>query len=348
MNTASSRPDPGPIPAPRRRRIAAATTLAVVVSIVLALNPSSAGAVVGGTPTDIESTPWQVSLQDGGGHMCGGSIIDPSVILTASHCVAGVPTADLAVRAGVSDHTDTQGQDRTVARVIDHPDGFDDSADVALLVLSEPLDLGPAVQTLDLASADDVAAAVEAVVSGWGATSEYDEAGTQILLSAQVPLLDDSTCAAALAAHEFGDDASLQAARELCAEGTGEGSCYGDSGGPLSIVGEDGRPKLAGVVSWGLECGYSPGVFTEVPAFADWIQDGVRAGLTGADHPGGETDHDAAVEASGDTWDDETDGDWTDETNDDWTEETDDRWTDGDWTDDDWTDEDCGEEIGVG
>ncbi|XP_040390397.1 transmembrane protease serine 4 isoform X2 [Cygnus olor] len=42
--------------------------------------------VLGGRPAAIESWPWQVSLQYRTEHICGGSIIDPSWILTAAHC----------------------------------------------------------------------------------------------------------------------------------------------------------------------------------------------------------------------------------------------------------------------
>ncbi len=61
----------------------------------------------------------------------------------------------------------------------------------------------------------------------------------------------------------------------MCAGGTGTNSCYGDSGGPLAIDTPRGR-VLAGVVSWGEECGGpTPGVHPEAPPFADWIDERV-------------------------------------------------------------------------
>ena len=40
----------------------------------------------------------------------------------------------------------------------------------------------------------NVAGATTGVVTGWGALSENDEAGSQTLLAAQVPLVSDNAC----------------------------------------------------------------------------------------------------------------------------------------------------------
>ncbi|XP_009697039.1 PREDICTED: transmembrane protease serine 4, partial [Cariama cristata] len=47
--------------------------------------------VLGGSPAAIEAWPWQVSLQYRKEHICGGSIIDPSWVLTAAHCFKNNP-----------------------------------------------------------------------------------------------------------------------------------------------------------------------------------------------------------------------------------------------------------------
>merc|ERR1712200_11340 len=59
----------------------------------------------------------------------------------------------------------------------------------------------------------------------------------------------------------------------ICAGETGKDSCQGDSGGPMICYNEDGSGYLGGIVSWGRGCGgiYSPGVYTEVSYFVDWL-----------------------------------------------------------------------------
>lgn len=44
--------------------------------------------IVGGFETTIEDQPWQVSLQVGASHYCGGSIIGNEWVLTAAHCAS--------------------------------------------------------------------------------------------------------------------------------------------------------------------------------------------------------------------------------------------------------------------
>lgn len=46
--------------------------------------------LVNGIPTTIEQYPHAVSLRMDNQHMCGGSIISPTHIITAAHCLASL------------------------------------------------------------------------------------------------------------------------------------------------------------------------------------------------------------------------------------------------------------------
>ena len=53
-------------------------------------------------------------------------------------------------------------------------------------------------------------------------------------------------------------------------------TCQGDSGGPLACFNEEqGKYYLQGVTSFGFNCARarSPGVYTRVSEFSDWIRE---------------------------------------------------------------------------
>ena len=254
---------------PRNRRTVSAVAVGAVATISLFAGTGSAGAIVNGSTAEV--TPWQVSLQDDEGHFCGGSIVDASTIVTAAHCLEGVSASDMTIRAGVSNATDNTGQDRKVTSLDSHPQyARNEVGDIAIVKLSTPLTFNSNVQPIALATPSDVRGATTATVTGWGAVSEDGES-SDVLLSADVPLVDDTTCSTQL---------GIDAMSELCAGGSGLDSCYGDSGGPLVIRTESG-PRLAGVVSWGEECGGpTPGVYAEVPTYASFINERSESGPT--------------------------------------------------------------------
>lgn len=336
---------PSNVPAPRAprrtlgrrtRRVLLATGLvAATTAGAIGITTGPASAVVNGTATDIAETPWQVSLQDEYGHFCGGSIIAPNKIVTAAHCIEGIDASEMTVRAGVTNHDDSSGQDVGVSQAVPHPRYEQDgNGDIAVLVLDQPLEFGPTTQAIALAEPDDLAAAATATTGGWGATSENDEGGSEGLLTAEVPVVSDDACGIALG----NEDAAHDGETEACAGGTGPDSCYGDSGGPLVIGSESDDPKLAGVVSWGVECGgTAPGVYAEVPAFTDWIAgiDGDSTGTTAPDFELDFGDDEPADDDRGDepseSADDFGDADWDDSYSD---EDWDDDYSDEDWDND--------------
>lgn len=88
-----------------------------------------------------------------------------------------------------------------------------------------------------------------------------------------LPLVGHDQCQNALRRTRLGGRFRLHSSF-VCAGGSaGKDSCKGDGGGPLVCHRSDGTYSLIGLVAWGIDCGTEgvPGVYTNVPAFTDWI-----------------------------------------------------------------------------
>ncbi|KGL78596.1 Ovochymase-1, partial [Tinamus guttatus] len=234
----------------------------------------------------------KVSLKLGPFHFCGGSLVREDVVITAAHCVANLEQKLLGrLVVTVGEHrlrqADREEQSIPVSRVAVHP-GFEarryPHRDVAVLRLQRPARTGDEVHPICLPHRDeDFEAGTLCVASGWGKMSEGAGEPAAVLQEVELPLIDDETCGALLR------DADLPAPPRgsvLCAgfPDGGKDSCQGDSGGPLACMRPSGAWTLAGVVSWGVGCARgwdapqrlavahgSPGVFSRVAAFVDFI-----------------------------------------------------------------------------
>lgn len=81
-------------------------------------------AIVGGQPAKLGEFPHQVSLREDGSHICGGSIIAPTKILTAAHCVEGtLSLRSLKIATGTTQLNG--GELHSVAKIVMHPEYSD-------------------------------------------------------------------------------------------------------------------------------------------------------------------------------------------------------------------------------
>ncbi len=259
--------------------------------------------VVGGTPATPGTFPYQVALVDTRvpglnirGQFCGGSLISPDTVLTASHCIiAGVwvlvddndnvldvfvqkiRPADVDVLAGdVNLGTGSTAERLHVRRIRLSPDftidldaGFNFFVpDVAVLQLASSSTTGTAVDLAVPGQEDLYPAGTAATVSGWGNTGNALEAPPTVLQQASLPIVSDADCTTA-----YGTD--FDATRNLCAGDLVDGlptPCFGDSGGPL-VVDNGGSPLQVGIVLGGDGCPAAerPALFSRVSANVAWV-----------------------------------------------------------------------------
>ncbi|XP_044209042.1 transmembrane protease serine 4a isoform X1 [Thunnus albacares] len=226
--------------------------------------------IVGGTDAFIEDWPWQVSLQQGGQHTCGGSLVSLRWVVTAAHCFTG-SKKELTRWRVVSGKTYMASLGGSyVDRIVVNGD-YDPSRndyDIALMRLSSPIGVGVSRKPVCLPpKAFDLAADASMVVTGWGYLSEQGTVSPS-LQKAHIPLIGQAKCSSPTV---YG---SAITQRMICA-GFLEGkvdACQGDSGGPL-VHFTSSRWHLVGVVSWGVGCARErrPGVYSKVEEMLNWI-----------------------------------------------------------------------------
>ncbi|XP_049813037.1 trypsin-1-like [Schistocerca nitens] len=200
---------------------------------------------------------------------CGASVINEYWVMTAAHCVYLSDVENMYIRPGTNDGRDDEAPMIHASERVVHENFSMVSLenDIALLKLEQPLSFGPKIQPALLPEPfEQTAAGTEATVVGWGMTEAYPY--TNALQKADIVVWSDEDCQQAYSDYDYQPLPS-----NICAglpEG-GRGQCNGDSGSPLIANGYQ-----IGIVSWSRKpCASkgSPGVFTEVSYYVDWIKE---------------------------------------------------------------------------
>jgi secreted trypsin-like serine protease len=271
--------------------------------------------IVGGLLADTRDWPWQVALRlraPANGQLfyfCGATIITPTAVLTAAHCVADLKGdaygwmdkhgSVLEAVIGLSDLKQVAPVHvRRVSNIHVHeiyaanyPMHGDLTAqtvgnDIAVLTLAEPW--GGRYSRLSLSPKTDPRTPPGAIlaVAGFGlqvaeklggkviAYKQKDgtpfAAGSDRLQEVGVDLVSEPTCRASQGGARVPDG-------QLCAgsEFGGHDSCSGDSGGPLVAFDAEGCTYQVGIVSAGpADCAQAQayGLYTRVSDFSDWLR----------------------------------------------------------------------------
>ncbi|KFM61859.1 Serine proteinase stubble, partial [Stegodyphus mimosarum] len=229
--------------------------------------------------------PWQAAVlkKDNGEFIfkCGGTLIDERHVLTVAHCVSeflGNETT-LIVRLGEWDTQNTDEflphEDYDVSEIMIHPQYRSNNLfnDIAILKLNRDVVFRPHIDTACLPRDEDDFTGQDCIVTGWGTNAYKSGSFSMIMKEVSVPVLGHAECQEKLRRTRLGRYFKLHAGF-LCAGGKeGQDSCKGDGGGPLVCFRSDNSYTVAGLVSWGLDCGHAdvPGVYVNVRKYINWI-----------------------------------------------------------------------------
>ncbi|XP_068686247.1 transmembrane protease serine 9-like isoform X2 [Montipora foliosa] len=243
--------------------------------------PSPTSRIVGGREGIPNSWPWQVDLLlNGTAHLCGGSLIAPSWIVTSAHCFYRYNNpSQWQVRVGEHNESIYEGFEEMIdiENVTAHP-GFTVGSyydpgdyDIAIIKLKRPAVFHKRVHSICLPDMEtSFPAGKSCFTTGWGKQNETAAEYSQVLREVEVNLVSRQVCNSNISYQGFINE------RYLCAgfqEG-GRDACFGDSGGPLACQLENGSYVLTGVVSWGEGCARANkyGVYLDVRFMLPFIE----------------------------------------------------------------------------
>lgn len=224
--------------------------------------------VVNGIPTQT-TVGWMVSLKYRNKHICGGSLIKESWVLTARQCfpARNKDLKDYEAWLGIHDVHERGEEKRkqilNISQLVYGPEG----SDLVLLKLARPAILDNFVSTIDLPSYGcTIPEKTTCSIYGWGYTGLINADG--LLRVAHLYIMGNEKCSQ----HHQGKVTLNES--ELCAgaEKIGSGPCEGDYGGPL-ICEQHKMRMVLGVIVPGRGCAIPnrPGIFVRVAYYAKWI-----------------------------------------------------------------------------
>jgi len=264
------------------------------------IKPKALSRVVNGEAAIPHSRPYQLLLvgffsNGTAKHYCGASLVKPTHVLTAAHCVKGYAAADIRIYPGVHNFTSAvliKDNGVPVRQVFIH-ESYAESGlnnDVAVLRLQFALEVdNKKVGLICLAEkASDACKPNDPVVaSGWGSTSgdpnrppssrptELQQVGLQCVANSQA---DCKPLTYILGIFE-------QKAK-MCAFARNKAVCFGDSGGPLvrerSLPNGQKYLEQVGIMSGTVDCSFTqprPDVYANVRELSAWILGKIKGSL---------------------------------------------------------------------
>jgi len=243
----------GGIQVKRKAGIVVASVLSVLAAScgveprerLLALDES---AIVGGTATS--ALPAVGLITYDGFPQCTGTLIEPTKVLTAGHCVTNVSAQGLNFFIGPST---SNMQERLAVKSIEPHPYFSMSTiqnDIGIMILAKPASVTPMQVNRTAMSSSWVG--TKLLFVGYGVTDGYSQGGYGVKRAVEMPVVGVSATT-----FSYGS--------------AGKNTCSGDSGGPAFVKDADGNFLVAGVTSFGDQYCTSYGVDTRVDAYLSFL-----------------------------------------------------------------------------
>lgn len=235
--------------------------------------------IVGGEPVSSGALPFLafiVSAEGAEAVTCTGSLVSPTLVLTAAHCLLNEEgnsfraPESFGVYVGITNVSEAAAHRSSVNRLAVDPSyrtykGIPTGHDAGLIELSAPVPQAP----ISLATSEIWRGGTGALQAGWGDTYSGQPNLTTELLKATTVVQSEALCQ-----KRYGT--SFHPLTQMCTldyPSYARTTCQGDSGGPLLVV-QNHEWVDIGITSFGRTgCPTTePTVYTRVDVEAPWIQ----------------------------------------------------------------------------
>lgn len=241
--------------------------------------PRARSSIVGGSVANPAQWPYAVAIFRKGHLHCTGSVIGPTKVLTAGHCVAGFNLAKFQVIVGRPNlRAQSGGQIIGVSSGRVHPDFAQTGLhDVAVLNLAQPTGVSPIPLATSAQSAAATLPGASLRVAGFGATTPFGTHLSRFLKQTFEIVRTDRRCLKAYTRDLYAP-ASMICALGAKRKNPGRfkihtSACSGDSGGPVVADTPTGAVEVGTVSFGGALCGLpaAPTVYSKVASSLDFI-----------------------------------------------------------------------------
>jgi plasminogen len=244
--------------------------------------------IINGEDAFPNSWPWMISLRTKQNnlflHLCGGSILDETTILTAAHCISE-PEPSLFVVVGAHEYDGPFDNHSiySISKAYIHPN-YDENEirnDISILKLNRPISFSNKVYPVCLPSSSNMSIIYEkkVVVIGWGLVTEPENEtiSPSVLQKALLKVINNSSVCSVVSNYNPSENYCL--IEDMLSPDTN--ICNGDSGGPMLYF--DGEKWIVfGVASFVVKLlngqnstrcsARNPSFYASVPVFLNYIK----------------------------------------------------------------------------
>ncbi|XP_046961300.1 kallikrein-4-like [Vanessa cardui] len=245
-------------------------SIIVILRFLVVTSSRIESKIVSGEKTKIKYHPYSAALlisQGASSHICGASIVNQKVLLTAAHCFEDTQTLKTKGSAHIGHSNMYKGRVIKLSTLMVHPkyDTVEITCDIALVGLKREIQFGRSINRVALARRRPRKG--PAMIAGWGLLEEEPRKDTDVLYETRQRVWPKRDCVKLLVDIPKGT---------FCG-GQGPDGGYpsnGDSGSPLII---DGYMQIGLVSFKKMDISTSVIVYTDTTHFYKWIAKNAKA-----------------------------------------------------------------------